>query len=170
MNKIQTGKVEVDQSVRIEDLTKDTIVGIANNQVSFTVVVPRRTKRVLRELFRVQGRTKKFARYVFAAAVGEGIKHAPFQSSDVIVDIEYPGYEREILQIIKQIHPSIEVYFTAIGKKSHAHFAAYGVYIKKRNTDLCVDTRKMIEILFGKTKNGPRTVTPRNESGDSQSK
>ena len=170
MNKIQTKKVEVDQSVRIEELTKDTILGIANKQVSFTVVVSKRTKRVLREMFRVQGRTKKFAPYLFAAAIVEGLKHAPFQTSDIIVDIEYPGYEREIIQIIKQVYSGIEVYFTAIGKKSYAHFTAYGVYIGKRKADLRIDTKKIAEILFGETKNGPRTVTPRNESGDSQPK
>ena len=99
MNKIQTKKVEVDQSVRIEELTKE-----------------------------------------------------------------------EIIQIIKQVYSGIEVYFTAIGKKSYAHFTAYGVYIGKRKADLRIDTKKIAEILFGETKNGPRTVTPRNESGDSQPK
>ncbi len=170
MNYIKTSKTEVDQSVRIEELTKDTIVGIANKEVSFTIIVSKRTKRVLLEMFRVCGKPKKFAPYVFAAAIGLGIKQAPFKSSDLIVDIEYPGYEQEILRIIRQMNPEIEVYFTTIGRKSFAHYAAYGVYTGKRNADMRIDTRKFIKILFKENKNGSRTVTPRNESGDSQPK
>ena len=105
-------KLEVDQSVRIEELTKDTILGIANEQVSFTAIVPKRVKRALHEEFRRQGKPKKFAPYVFATAVSALIQRMPFKSSVIVIDIECPGYEQEILEIVKQCHPQMEVYFT----------------------------------------------------------
>ena len=164
---MKTGKVEIDQSIRVEELTKDTIVGIANKQVSFTLIIPRRAKRVLYEEFRRQGKPKKFAPYVFAVAVSEALQRAPFHSSDIVIDIEYPGYEREILQIVKQRHPEIEIYFTSIGKKSPAHFAAYGVYKGRKNTDQKISTTKLLK-LIEETKNGSRAVTRRDKPDDSQ--
>lgn len=140
-------KIEIDQSVRVEELTRDTILGIANKQASFTFVIPRRAKRVLYEKFRRQGKPKKFAPYVFAAAVSEALKRAPFKSSDVVIDIEYPGYEQEILKIIKRQHPETEVYFTALGKKSHAHFAAYGVHIGRKKADQRISATRLLELL-----------------------
>lgn len=150
MPKIQTSKLEIDQSVRVEEITKDTVVGIANERESFTIIVPKRAKRVLRETFRLQGRTKKFAPHVFAAAIAEGLRHTPFQSSDIVIDFEYPAYEREIIEIIKQEHPHLEIYFTDIGKKSPAHYAAYGVHLKKRKSDFRVDAKRITRILFPK--------------------
>ena len=170
MDNIQTGKIEVDQSIRIEELTKDTMLGIANEDVAFITVVPKRTKRVLYEMFRVQGKIKKFAPYVFAAAAGKAIYQVPLRTSDLIVDIEYPGYEREIIWIIKQMNPGIEIYFTAIGRRSPAHYAAYGAYIGKKNVDFWLDSKTLIAVLFKENKNGSRIVTPRNKSGDSQPK
>ena len=151
-------KLEVDQSVRIEELTKDTILGIANEQVSFTAIVPKRVKRALHEEFRRQGKPKKFAPYVFATAVSALIQRMPFKSSVIVIDIEYPGYEQEILEIVKQCHPQMEVYFTAIGKKSPAHFAAYGVHVGRKKSDHQISIIKLLSIL-AETKNDPRVVT-----------
>ena len=164
---MQTRKIEVDQSVRVEELTRDTILGIANERVSFTIVIPRRAKRVLHEKFRRQGKPKKFAPYVFAAAISEALQRAPFQSSDVVIDIEYPGYEQEILEIVKRRHPEIEVYFTSIGKKSPAHFAAYGVHTGRKSADQIISITKLLK-LMEEIKNGPRAVTRRDKPDDSQ--
>lgn len=166
-DQIQTKRIEVDQSSRIEELTRDTILGVANEQVIFTLIIPRRAKRVLYEKFRREGKPKKFAPYVFAVAVSEALQMAPFKSSDVVVDIEYPGYEKEILEIIKQRHPEINVYFTSIGKKSPAHYAAYGVHTGRKNADQNISTATLLR-LIEETKNGPRTVTRRDKPDDSQ--
>jgi hypothetical protein len=140
-------KLEIDQSVRIEELNKDTILGIANKEARFTVIVPKKAKRALYEKFRCQGKPKKFAPYVFAISISEALRKAPFKSSDIVIDIEYPGYEQEIIKIIKQQYPEIEVYFTTIGKKSPAHFVAYGVNIKKIKADYRINSTRLLSIL-----------------------
>jgi len=43
--------------------------------------------------------------------------------------------------------PEMEVYFTAIGKKSRAHFVAYGVHIGRKSADHRMNTAKLLEIL-----------------------
>jgi len=51
MNKIQTSKVEIDQSVRVEELTRDTILAVANKEFQYAVCVPIRLKRQLYEMY-----------------------------------------------------------------------------------------------------------------------
>ena len=158
-NPEQTQKLyrfEVDQSIRIEQMNKDTIIGIANQEQAITTKVPKRVKRRLQERYRLQGRPKLFAPQLFAAAIAVSLKHAHFRVHDLVIDIEYPGYEREIMRTIQLLHPSLSIYFTTTGRKSPAHYAAYGAYINKIKVDLFVSTKDILNA----TKNGPRTVTP----------
>jgi len=71
MNKIQTSKVEVDQSVRVEELKRDTILAVANKEFQYATRFPVHLKRQLYELFRLSGMRKKFGPWVFAVAVAK---------------------------------------------------------------------------------------------------
>lgn len=113
---------------------------------------------------------KKFGPWVFAAVVSELLKKSHFKVSDVVIDIEYPGYERDILAIIKNMHPNTYVSFTTIGKNSPAHEKAYFALKGKKTTEavlLYSDFRVWVE---AKQKDW-RTVTPRvyEDSQSSQS-
>ena len=170
MNKIQTGKVEVDQSVRIEELTRDTIVAIANKELEYAVCLPTRLKRQLYELFRLRGMRKKFGPWVFAVVVSQLLKKSNIKVSDVVIDIEYPGYERDILEIIKNMYPDMYISFTSVGKNSPAHEKAYFALKGKRAVEAALhhsDFRLWIE---AKQKDW-RAVTPRvyEDSQSSQS-
>ena len=160
MNKIQTSKVEVDQSVRIEELTRDTIISVANKEFEYAVRFPARLKRQLYELFRLRGRRKKFGPWVFAAAVAQLLEKSNIRVSDVVIDIEYPGYERDILMIIKNMHSDMYVSFTTVGKNSPAHEKAYFALKGKRTVESTLHYSDFRAWIEAKQKDW-RTVTPR---------
>lgn len=128
-------RFEVDQSIRIEQLNDSTALALANEEKSFVIKIPARVKRQLAEYFRYQGKPKKFAPKLFAIGIVLIIKKINTKVSELVIDIEYPGYELLITDLIKIYFPELLIYFSVIGKKSTAHFAAYGAHIGKRNFD-----------------------------------
>ena len=153
-------RFEIDQSVRVEELNKDTIIGLANIEFSYTAVISAKVKRKLYEVYRLQGKRKQFAPRVFAAAIVATMQKSGYKFHDIIVDIEYPGYELEIAKTVNAAFPDLNVYFGSIGKKSVAHYVAYGVHIRRIKENISI----RIDDLLNATKNDPRTVTHLNES------
>ncbi|MBU3901415.1 hypothetical protein KKF25_02115, partial [Patescibacteria group bacterium] len=156
-------RFEIDQSVRIEELAKDTIIGIANKEISFALRISRHLKRQLKEMFRQAGQPKYFAPKVFAATIVAGLmkmKNSGLRFDDIYIDFEYPAYEKNISDFIALFFPNLNIYFGSIGRKSPAHFAAYGVYINKKTADGAVGLPEILGLL----KNDPRTVTPPDKS------
>ena len=162
-------RFEVDQSVRIEESNKDTIIGIANEEHSFTVVIPLQAKRTLFEIYRRQGKRKFFAPEVFALSVLSAAQKSGLRFVDLIIDVEYLGYEKRITNLIKPFLPDVNIYFATIGKESPAHYAAHGVYDKVREADGTTSSDEILhlleqqKILFERGKGsfvGQRTVTP----------
>lgn len=140
-------RFEVDQSIRIEEMNRDSYVALANSEFSFTLKIPRRVKRRVREVFRRQGKPKMFAPYTFAVVIILAINKSGYKFQELVIDIEYPGYEKEIIKIITILFPDIEIYFTEIGKKSLAHFAAYGAYLEKRSVNSVVTAEELLSII-----------------------
>lgn len=112
------------------------------------------------ELFRLRGMRKKFGPWVFAIAVAKLFKKSNIKVSDVVIDIEYPGYERDILTIIKNIYPDAYVSFTAIGKNSPAHEKAYFAFKGKKAVEATLHYSDLRAWIEEKQKDW-RTVTPR---------
>lgn len=133
--------VEVDQSIKIEQTHKDTVIGIANGR-RIAVVIPRKVKRRLRDEFRGVGRRRLFAYRVFIAGVVLALEYANFRNlSDVIIDIEYPGQERLLNSIFLEMwsrrHDAIPtIQFKSIGKRSGAHEVCYQVTRREHDADM----------------------------------
>ncbi len=140
-------KFEVDQSIRVEELTRDTFVALANSENNFVVRLSSKDKRRLCEYFRQIGQPKRFAPKVFSAIIILAVRNFKNNVGELLVDIEYPGYELLITDIIKGQFPNILIYFGVIGKKSPAHYAAYGTYLSKRKLDLVVGYKEILRIL-----------------------
>lgn len=156
---------EIDQSIRIEELNKDTILGLANKEKFYAVIISAKTKRRLFEIYRLQGRRKQFAPFIFAAAIVLILQKSGYKFYDIIIDIEYPGYELKITDFIKKFFPEINIYFSKIGKNSAAHYAAYGVYIGKIKINNFLNFSDLFKII----KNDSRTVTYPDKPENSQS-
>lgn len=130
-------KVEIDQSGRIEETNRNTIVGLANKEISFTALIPAKIKRQLLEEFREQGKPKIFPIVIFAHAVLEIIKRSHLGITDLVIDVEYPGHEGTIANIINSgLEKEIDISFKSIGKKSKAHYVAYGVFTGRNKPDV----------------------------------
>lgn len=140
-------RFEADQSVRVEELTDDTIIAIANDESKRTVVITSRVKRRLLEHYRCLGKPKKFAPHVFAAGLVLMIANSEFRVDELVVDIEYPGYELVIINLLQKHSQKLTVYFSVIGKKSPAHFAAYGVHKGKIKSDQSAGFDEILAVI-----------------------
>ena len=147
-------RFEVDQSVKIEEFTKDTIVAVANEDHSVAVSVPRKVKQALRATLR-QNQPQRFNAAVFAAAIVEALATLNQQAHELVIDIEYKGYETTIANVISNAFPGIMIYFKGIGKHSPAHYAANFAHRKERKidktlsqTDISIQTENALRWSF----------------------
>ncbi len=123
-------KVEIDQSIKIEQTNKDTIIGLSNDK-TFTVLIKRQVKRKLQEEFRRKGKPRLFVCRTFIAGVVLLLKYAQLKNlSRITIDIEYRGQEKLLKSIFLEMWsryfeeiPDIE--FRGIGRGSRAHNISY---------------------------------------------
>ena len=121
---------QIDQSIKIEATSKDTVLGLANHH-SYTVIIPGKTKLKLQSEFRLLNKPRLFIYRTFIAGVVLLIKYARVdQNHEVLVDNEYLYLEPLLLNIYQELtqHPSRSyppITFHSIGKKSPAHRICY---------------------------------------------
>ncbi len=120
-------KLFVDQSGKVEQLTKVTVVAVSND-LQYTVLLPQREKRVLQAVFRNAGKPRVFVFQTFASLVFLTLKNLVKEDSIVVIDNEYPGHEdlikNYLLQFCKKTKLPLSknrVYFSKVGKKSKVH-------------------------------------------------
>ncbi len=140
-------RFEADQSIRVEELTGDTIVAVANEENRRTIVVTSRIKRRLLEHYRKLGKPKQFAPHIFTAGLVSLIVNSKFRVDEIVIDIEYPGYETSIISLLQRHSPKLTVYFSLIGKKSPAHFVAYGVHKGRLKPDRSAGFGEILAII-----------------------
>lgn len=135
-------RIEIDQSIKIEETNKNTIIGMANfRNEAFTVIIKGRTKRRLKEEFRKIGKPNLFKFRAFVAGVVLMIKYSGFKDiSDVVIDEEYSGKEKILRSMFLEMWsgyfkkvPNFEI--DNIGKKSNAHKISYYTMKGKHKPD-----------------------------------
>ena len=127
--------IEVDQSGRIEKMNIDTVLAFSNGR-SGAVVIPAEVKRACLHALRRGGRYKTtIVLSIFAAGVFLLLKDVLEDITVVTIDQEYPGREGDIKGMFLRLTRASgikfrkeHIVFRQIGKKSNAHFKAYGVY------------------------------------------
>ena len=123
-------KIEIDQSIKIEQTSKDTIIGLSNKK-TFTVLIKAKTKRKLQEEFRKRGKPRLFVYRTFIAGVVLLLRYAKIDNlAQIVIDQEYFGNERVLtsmfLEMWSRYFETIpEISFGRIGKKSNAHNISY---------------------------------------------
>jgi len=163
---------EVDQSGRVEETNRATIIAIANKVNSFTVKISASEKRLVFSKIKSK-ETKVTKARIFALLLHVAIIKSRLNITRLIIDIEYPGYEDLIQNLACQRLDNNELVleFKKIGKSSEAHFKAYGVFIGKRKPDLLLrgtDLLKEIEMKKAESRRTLRAVTRRHGYRDSQ--
>lgn len=138
-------RVEVDQSGRIDETNKPTVLALANG-TKFSIRLSGRAKRaILAELRRRRKkRPEQETLYilVFATLVYLLLKEHIGKLSAVVIDTEFTGHEGDIkAQVInlflrhgREVHKDV-FQFSQIGKKSPAHGLAISVFRGKVKPD-----------------------------------
>jgi len=135
-------RVEINQSNKIEQTSKDTILGLANDE-TFTILINRKIKRKLQEEFRKQGKPRLFVYRTFIAGVVLLLKYAQLKNpSQIVIDEEYYGKDKMLKSIFLEMWSRYfkefpEVIFEKIGKKSKVHSVCYSV-MKRGQADRVV--------------------------------
>lgn len=142
-------KYEVDQSGRIEETNRHTIISIASREYSYTVRINSKVKKLIQKKFQKMKKPKMFGIYGFIVGVIILIKKSKIKDSVVIIDIEYDGYNKVITnELIKNINQNLEYRFSNIGKKSPAHVSAYTVFKKRSKPDYKIDLVEFEKLII----------------------
>lgn len=132
--------IEIDQSGKIEETHRDAILAFSNGK-SKMISISARTKRKLQDVFRQIGRPKDFIISTFTIAIFLLIKDDLKQINQIVIDIEYPGYEKLITKILDKIfldhkvNNQPDILFSLVGRESRSHIKAITVFRKKQKAD-----------------------------------
>jgi len=142
-------RLQIDQSGRVEYTSHKTVIAYSNSKHG-SVVITAQTKRQIQEIFRRRGMPKLFTLRTFATAVSLLLIKDGNKIDGVIIDREYPGNERVLTDMISEIMRRMgfeapDITWAEIGKKSPAHFAAYGVFKNKKQPDKIISFEELLK-------------------------
>lgn len=145
---------EVDQSIKIEQTERDTILAIANGS-NFAIVLKRKDKRLLQKIFRERKEPRVFIYFVFAAMLTILLIETKITES-IIIDQEYLSHEdliklklKKFLKDQKKEFLFNNISFGLIGKKSPAHSYAAKVLSGKIKPQKIVKLQDLLKIIGG---------------------
>lgn len=128
--------IEVDQSGKIENTNKPTVIGFSNGKAK-TIIILAIEKQKLQRRFRKNDKPNIFVYKVFAILITLLLKNEHLDQ--IIIDTEYIGQEALIknylLDLLRKNRKNIDkrdVCFKQIGKKSKAHILVYTAYKSKK--------------------------------------
>lgn len=151
-------RVEIDQSGKVEDTRKLTVVCFANGRTKTLLISAKEKRKVLIVMRALDGLRKNFVFRIFAGLIFLLIKDEKVDS--LVIDREYPGHETAIRNIlfslfVKNKLKLPEMSFGQIGKKNKAHQEAIAVFQGKRRPDIVVKANDILSV-FDSEKQKPR--------------
>jgi hypothetical protein len=146
--------VEIDQSGRIETLTQDSALGFSDSK-TYGILIRRSAKRKVFETLRKRyTQLKRPELRVFAAAVFLLIRDHLDRLESITIDLEYEGHDADIkgmlLRHIRKVRPDFpkeQISFRSIGRKSKAHFKAYGIFSGRQTPDRIIHAEELLSLL-----------------------
>jgi len=153
-------RIEIDQSGKIENTNRPTVVAFSNKKSGILVILAK-DKKAVQKFFRELKKPKLFIHITFAVLVYYLIRNDLKNHDQIILDREYPGYEKLIINKLKEFlekEANIEglsITVSQIGKKSRAHDLAWNELQKRSHKDAeKVNSEKIIKILKSNLKSG----------------
>jgi hypothetical protein len=146
--------IEVDQSGKIEKMNVDTVLAFSDGK-SAAVLIPAEVKRVcLRALRRRDKRKTIIVLKIFAAGLYFLLKDVLEEVTLVTIDQEYPGREGDIKGMLPRLiwvggkrFEEERIAFHQVGRKSAAHFKAYGVYQGFQKADRILTAEEILTLI-----------------------
>ncbi len=148
---------EIDQSGKIEQTAKDTILCLSNH-TWYAVRISAHAKRQLQEIFRRNGQIRNFVLFTFCAGLAILIRKSKILST-ITIDEEYSGKNHSIKAILLEMFSNLslnsDITFRRIGKQSSAHLHAKEVATGKQKPTTIITTEALLKIIK-KTEVGKR--------------
>lgn len=147
-------KIEVDQSVKIEETARDTVLAFSNG-IRRAIVIPAAVKRKALAYLWERGKSRKVAVIiVFAAGLFLLLRDEVKFIDLAIIDREYTGYDalirNRLLQFFRtaglRVSPDVFV-FGYVGKRSKAHDLAMKVHRDKHIPDCLITLKELLDVL-----------------------
>lgn len=151
--------IEVDQSGKIEKTNVDTVLAFSDGK-SAAVLIPAEVKRVCLQALRRGGKRKTtIVIRIFAAGLFFLLKDVLEEVTLVTIDQEYPGWEGDIKGMLLRLiwasgkraetraFEKERIAFRQVGKKSPAHFKAYGVYKGFQKADRILTAEEILALI-----------------------
>lgn len=153
-------RIEIDQSGKIEFTNKPTVLAFCNSKQGAVIIVARE-KKLIQKFFRQINKPRLFAYLGFTALIYLLIKDQIRARDQIIIDREYPGFEKFIKHKLKEIInenkeiKDFDISISQIGKKSQAHIIAYDGLVKRSKVKVRkVFARDVIRIVKKNLKSG----------------
>lgn len=150
--------IEVDQSVKVEETQKDTVLAFSDGQ-SFSVTIPARAKREAFAYLVGRGKKRKSAYLmIFSAGLFILLRDYLTQRGDpeerIVIDTEYSGQEASVkTMFLRHAHSlgmevtATRVLFAPVGKNSRAHVLALEVQRGNISPGYRATIRDLMELL-----------------------
>jgi hypothetical protein len=146
--------IEIDQSGKVEDTSRPTVLAFANH-IRVAVVIPAAVKKeCLAVLRRRSDFPQVYILQIFTAGLVCLLRDYLFQIETITIDLEYPGHEADIkgilLNAIRRVRRDFskqQISFRSVGKKSGAHYKAYGVFTGKEKPERILTTEDIVKVL-----------------------
>lgn len=140
--------LQIDQSGKIEDTSKDTVVAFSNKTTG-SVFISKKIKRQVQEFFRKVGKPEFFVDKTFAIAIYFLV--CDFKSiQNITIDLEYPGRDKFIKTLIidllrsnkRNIH---DINFARIGNRPKVHYVAKNVFDRKKEPTKTLSLKEILD-------------------------
>lgn len=144
--------VYVDQSGKIEDTARPTVLAFSNGK-KLTVVLPASDKRILQEIFRSKFKKQRQYVYLTFSALLVILLGKIASPAEIIIDREYTGKEALInvfcLELWKKKRTAQHnIKFGHVGKTSKAHNVAYKTFKGRIKADFKVNFMEILDLVI----------------------
>lgn len=146
---------EIDQSGKVEDTRKLTVVCFANGKAKTLLISAKEKRKALSAMRNLNKPKRTFIFRIFAGLLFLLIKDEDIRT--IVIDEEYPEHEATIKFILLNLFEkfgkaSPAIFFQRIGKKSQAHIVALLVFQGKKRPDLIATAKDLFALFYGKSK------------------
>jgi len=144
-------RYQIDQSGKVEDTRKLTIVAFANGKVKSLKISAVEKRKLVKAMRELDYPKKTFIYKIFAGLIFLLIRDE--QAQELVIDKEYPGHEDTIKNVLlhlfrKENKDAPNITFGLIGKKSAAHEAALAVFQNRVRPTIEADASDVIQLLY----------------------
>lgn len=144
--------IEIDQSGRVEVTSHNTVIAFSNGKRK-GILLKSKDKREIQELFRKIGKGRLFVIRVFSALIFLLLRKEKI--GEILIDLEYPGWETEIKSDILQYFRKVKINFNPdkirfvkIRRESEAHWHSNKIFNKKRKPEMTVSAKEVLRVIF----------------------